>query len=170
MEKEKMKTKHHLFTKRDVRAKLIEIMGAPKTDIEHTYLSQEVKWAWGMMPKYKIDDVRHRLIHSKKANSVPSKDLIELRKDFNKNLVLNQDVNKIVSTFQKKVNKIQLNCTRLMMKNLRRLDTAKRNHLFCQVLKDNFPDIYKEVVKLYKKKYPELNKKIRRKKHVKSLL
>lgn len=74
--------KHHLFSRREIRAKLIEILGDPKSDADLNYLKNEINWAHKLIPRYKISKESHRLIHIKEdlRNQKPSEDLIEMRK------------------------------------------------------------------------------------------
>lgn len=63
---EPLQSNHHLFTCGEIRDKLVEIFGEPKTDEEHRRLHEEVGKCWRQMPQYLIDHQLHKKIHSKK--------------------------------------------------------------------------------------------------------
>lgn len=62
---EPLESKHHLFSYYEIRAKLIEIFGEPKSDEDYRKLSEEAKKCKKMMPIYKIDHQLHKSIHGK---------------------------------------------------------------------------------------------------------
>lgn len=67
---------------------------------------------------------------------------------------------KVTSSFQLKLNKAYAEANNLQKANFKRLQTAKRNHRFCEIFKNDYPDIYKEVVKTIKldgKKYNDFS-------------
>ena len=61
------KSKHHLFTYHEIRIKLVEILGEPKTDAEHFALHKEIKRVRKLIPIYKIDDDLHKKIHENES-------------------------------------------------------------------------------------------------------
>lgn len=62
---EPLKSNHHLFSCPEIRAKLVEIFGEPKSDEDHRRLHAEVGKCWRAMPQYLIDHELHKKIHSK---------------------------------------------------------------------------------------------------------
>lgn len=57
-------TKHHLFTRPEVRAALIKVFGEPKTQEESVFLESEILRVHGtLMPIYTINIHHHRAIH-----------------------------------------------------------------------------------------------------------
>ncbi len=56
-------SRHHLFSKPEIRAKLIEVFGEPKTPEEHRFIDEETMRVWKKMPKYLIDHQHHKRIH-----------------------------------------------------------------------------------------------------------
>lgn len=54
---------HHLFTRPEIRAKLVEIFGEPKTMQEQVQLDAEVEKCHGKIPKYRINHNLHKRIH-----------------------------------------------------------------------------------------------------------
>jgi len=59
-------TNHHLFTYNEVREKLIQVFGKPKTDSEHSFISLLTRRIWNRMPKFPIDKEMHKEIHNGK--------------------------------------------------------------------------------------------------------
>lgn len=58
-----MRSDHHLFTMPEIRAKLVQIFGEPKTDEEHRRLHHEMRKCHSQMPVYTIDHKLHERIH-----------------------------------------------------------------------------------------------------------
>lgn len=54
---------HHLFTYYEVRRKLVQVFGQPKTQDEHDFLHKEIKRVRAIMPKYKVSHEKHVEIH-----------------------------------------------------------------------------------------------------------
>ncbi len=65
---------------------------------------------------------------------------------------------KISSAYQLKINDLKDTIKILHQSLIKRKETQVQNHNFAEVLKVNFPDTYKEVVKLYQDKYPKFKK------------
>ena len=63
--------KHHLFKCSEVKKKIIEIFGIPKTDAEHNFIDGETSWAWKRMPCYILPIDKHKLIHFPTKKSSP---------------------------------------------------------------------------------------------------
>lgn len=57
------KSKHHLFTCGEIRAKLVQIFGKPVSDEDHLRLHREISKCWRQMPIYLIDHQLHKKIH-----------------------------------------------------------------------------------------------------------
>lgn len=74
------KNNHHLFTMKEIRQALIRIYGEPQIDSDHNRLHQEMRWAWKRMPKYMINEEKHKSIHLPyKYGIKPSEVLIDMR-------------------------------------------------------------------------------------------
>lgn len=58
-------SEHHLFTYQEIRAKIVQIFGEPRTDEEHIRIQEETSKAWKQMPKYLIPHELHKRIHGK---------------------------------------------------------------------------------------------------------
>lgn len=56
-------SKHHLFTYHEVRARLVEIHGKPKTEADHEWLHAEIRRFRAAMPLYGLCEEFHRTIH-----------------------------------------------------------------------------------------------------------
>jgi len=61
---EPLESNHHLFTCGEIRKKLVQIFGEPKTDEDHRRLHAEVGKCWRRMPQYKISHKLHKRIHA----------------------------------------------------------------------------------------------------------
>lgn len=61
------KNKHHLFTYYEVRDKLVQMWGKPKTDKEHDKIHKEIKRVRKIMPTYLVDIEHHARIHSQEV-------------------------------------------------------------------------------------------------------
>lgn len=57
------KSRHHLFSYPEIRAKLVELHGNPVTDEDHKWLHREVRRIHSKMPIYRLDAEFHRAIH-----------------------------------------------------------------------------------------------------------
>lgn len=57
------RSKHHLFTYHEVRARLVEIFGLPATDADHCWLHREIIRFRKAMPLYGLDPAFHQKIH-----------------------------------------------------------------------------------------------------------
>lgn len=58
-------SKHHLFTWEEVRDRLIEVFGEPKTDQDHEWLHGEIKRFRAAMPLYGLSEAAHKEIHKR---------------------------------------------------------------------------------------------------------
>jgi hypothetical protein len=56
-------SKHHLFTYHEVRERLVQIHGKPKTDQDHAWLHTEIKKFRAAMPLYGLCEEFHAEIH-----------------------------------------------------------------------------------------------------------
>lgn len=63
-------SRHHLFTRPEIRAKLVQIYGEPSTLEDSEWLAREVDRVHRHIPIYPIDQQLHRDIHKqpKKGN------------------------------------------------------------------------------------------------------
>lgn len=84
----------------------------------------------------------HMNLHQKKRLNKKTLEIISLRKQLAK-----KD-----SSYSKKLNLYSRHNKLLQEKLKKRLNVQRRNHDFVQVLKDNFPEIHKEVINIYKLK------------------
>ncbi|MCK4814918.1 hypothetical protein KA005_04035 [bacterium] len=56
-------SRHHLFSYYEIRDKLIEIFGEPKTDEEHIFIQKKTTKIRSRMPLYGLSDEFHQEIH-----------------------------------------------------------------------------------------------------------
>lgn len=64
---DKKGTCHHLFDYYDVRDKIMEIIGEPKTEEGHTTLQRYVRIVMDNQVSFKIPKEKHRKIHMKRG-------------------------------------------------------------------------------------------------------
>ena len=55
---------HHLFSKDEIRGRLIDIF-EPVTKEDYNFIDKETAKVWKDMPKYKINKQKHSLLHKK---------------------------------------------------------------------------------------------------------
>lgn len=61
---EPVMSNHHLFTRPEIRAKLIQIYGEPVTEADHRRIQRLVEQCHRRIPTFKIDHALHKSIHS----------------------------------------------------------------------------------------------------------
>ena len=57
-------SRHHLFTRSEIKAKLIDIFGTPTTAKEQRNLAAKVRRIHMMMPTFLIDHKLHKRLHN----------------------------------------------------------------------------------------------------------
>jgi len=58
--------RHHIFSIPEIREKMIQIFGEPRTEEDFLLIERETNWAWCSMPRYRLPVIKHRLIHESK--------------------------------------------------------------------------------------------------------
>jgi hypothetical protein len=92
MKNETNENKHHIFTISEVRKKVIDIFGEPKTEFEKRMIERETNWAWTNLPKYKMDKGKHKMIHinAKKETHIMKYKLKNAQEAYIKNKTLSK--------------------------------------------------------------------------------